>query len=211
MAAKPPEPIQPISPVKRKRITRTTKELTQHLLSLSGYNPNYHPEAAYRFALLGCDDKRIAELLEISKQHFDRWVKHLPAFKKALYEGQEDADAKVVSQVFRKACGYVFEEEVYERQAIYEDEYDEDGLFTGEQRFVEFDMIKVKHTKKEVPPDTTAAALFLTNRTRNRPVNERWSNRQEITGADGLPFMPTEVLDERAKEARQTLLEQAKA
>lgn len=100
-------------------------------------------ELGFKYALLGADDKKLAELFGVSVNTIDNWKKDYPEFLGSLKAGKEDADAKVADSLYHRACGYTHKE------------------------------VKVFHSNGEIithevdkhyPPDTTAIAYWLNNR-----------------------------------------------
>lgn len=120
------------------------------------------------FALLGLTEQEMADHLGISLSTFENWKKTRVKFSKALYEGKEGADSKVVAALYKRALGYKVQEVSYEK--VKEGEFnkeDGDQIVAAEY--------KKKVTLKEVPPDPNAARYILNNRQK-----KHWKERQEI-------------------------------
>lgn len=119
---------------------------------------------AERLALGGYSDERIAQVLGVSKQTFYEWQKKHPDFLDCLMKGKELAVAEVSVSLFKRAKGYETEEV---RQEI------DPATKT---------ITKITKTKKKIPPDTSAATLFL--KAKNP---KHWNVKQEVdvTSSDG--------------------------
>jgi uncharacterized protein YjcR len=64
-----------------------------------------YADQAFKYALLGADEARIAELLEVSVKTIDRWKLAHKEFKTALYDGRVRADAEVAYSLYHRAKG----------------------------------------------------------------------------------------------------------
>lgn len=121
------------------------------------YDPDFHPEWARKFALMGATGEEIAHHLEISPRTFEVWkVKH-PEFMQSIKDGGAKADAQVSDKLHQRAMGYVK---------------------TVEQAFKvkkgkDLEVVEIVTLKQEEAPDTKAATLWLSNRQRNK-----WKDRQ---------------------------------
>jgi hypothetical protein len=82
-------------------------------------------------------------------------------FSELLKEGREIADYKVENALFKRACGFEFEETTNEVRM------NQDGS-AGQ-------VISVRRVTKVIPPDTGAAMAWLKNR---QP--EKWRDKQDI-------------------------------
>jgi hypothetical protein len=100
-------------------------------------------EQAYKFALLGADDARMAKLFGVSTVTFNAWKTKYPEFFNALKEGKDIADAEISKALYHRAKGYSHPD--VEVKVI-------DG------QVVMVDLIK------HYPPDTGAAMAWLKNR-----------------------------------------------
>ena len=70
------------------------------------YDPDYHPEHAYKLALLSHTDEEIAAFFEIDVVTFYRWQERHDEFRKAVTRGKIPADAEVRRSFHKRACGY---------------------------------------------------------------------------------------------------------
>jgi hypothetical protein len=122
-------------------------------------------EEATNYCLLGSTDIQLSEFFRVPLEDIKYWAKHIDEFAYALEKGRLAADARIASAMFRKAEGFVQQEE--RLMTV--------GLGKG--------VSHVKKVKTDVyyPPDTQAGKFWLTNRSRN------WRDKQshELTGADG--------------------------
>jgi hypothetical protein len=122
----------------------------------SGYKSAY-VDQAFKFCLLGLDDRRIAELLGTSRAGLDRWRRAFPAFKRAFERGRDEADSKVAKALYERAMGY---------------EHPAEKIFLSKTGQV----VRVRYIQ-HYPPDTAALTFFLANRQR-----ELW--RRDPIGGD---------------------------
>ncbi|MPR13321.1 terminase [Microvirga tunisiensis] len=129
------------------------------------YDEAYHPEYAYKFALLGMTDEEMAGAFRICTQTFYTWQDEHPAFLEALQLGKEPADGNMVMSFYKRGTGFWTESE-----KIF---YDKDEI-NREERVVRVPT-RVYH-----PPDAGAALSWLKNR---QP--DRWRDRKEITHDPG--------------------------
>lgn len=126
---------------------------------------------AFNYALLGVTDIQLAEFFGVSKQTINSWKKEYPEFLSSLKAGKEEADAKVSEMLYKRAIGYDYNEVRTDKK--------------GRK------ILKTITTKKQVPPDTTAAIFWLKNR---QP--ELWRERiiNEMTGKNGEPLQQSIII-----------------
>ena len=116
-----------------------TKWLTEDgLLLLQGWARN------------GLTDEQIAHNCGIGMTTLNTWKAKYREIREALKEGKEAVDLLVENALLKRALGYTYEENTYERKQI-----TEEGD-TG--------MVLTKTVTKEVIPDTTAQIFWLKNR-----------------------------------------------
>lgn len=135
------------------------------------YNSKYHDDWGWSLAVKGATNGEIAEAFGISERTFNRWCKKFSSLNIAVQEGKTIANAKVIRSLYERAIGITTEDT--EKSVI----LDEHGNPKP---------IKVRTYKKEYPPDTMAIMYWLNNRER-----DSWRQRQEITGANGTPLVPS--------------------
>lgn len=131
----------------------------------SSYRPEFAKQA-YNLCLLGATNDDLAKALGVAGSTIDLWIAENEEFSGSVKSGREEADAKVASRLFSRACGY-------KHQAV---KIVADAK-TGAEHIVPY--------TERYPPDTVAAIFWLKNR---RP--ELWRDRQEITGKDGKDLIP---------------------
>jgi hypothetical protein len=112
----------------------------------SGYKSAY-VDQAFKFCLLGLDDKRIAELLGTSRAGLNRWKRSYPRFREAFERGRDGADAAVAGALYQRAIGYS-----HPAEKIH---FDKDGNVHRAPYIQHY------------PPDTPALNFFLANRQRD--------------------------------------------
>lgn len=150
----------------------------------TAYDPEKHPEQAYRMALLMLTDEEIADCLLIDVSTYYRWQEKHPEFREAVTRGKLPADGEVVVGFKKRATGY---------------EYASEKIVTlsggeGEGSYVERVAITV-----HVPPDPGAALNWLKNR---QPDKWRDKKQLELEGEDGEPmaFPVVRVYSPKPKE-----------
>ena len=102
-------------------------------------------------SLSGAGEKDIAEFIGISQKTLTKYKRENAEFKDAV-EQKKNSDALVIKAFFKRACGYVAEEETTEFK----------GKKTPEGEVLDELVIK-KKTKKDVPPDLNAIKWWLEN------------------------------------------------
>lgn len=129
------------------------------------YRPEFAEQAA-KLCALGATDYELADFFGVDTRTIYRWKNVHADFCQSVTCGKEAADERVERALFNRAVGYTFEsEKVFQHQ--------------GE--------IVRAPTTEHIPPDPSAAKLWLTNR---RPDQWRDKQIQELTGAEGAPLVP---------------------
>ena len=132
----------------------------------SKYKAEY-AEKAYKLCLLSATDQQLADFFEVSVSTLNLWKEKHPKFSESLKAGKEEADAKVADSLYNRALGYSHQDTHISN-------------YQGEITKTEI----IKH----YPPDPTSAIFWLKNRQR-----QHWTDRKEVTGADGSPLIPDEM------------------
>lgn len=133
------------------------------------YRPEFAEQAA-KLCSLGATDYELADFFGVDTRTIYRWKHVHDEFCQAVTCGKERADERVERALYNRAVGYTFEsEKVFQHQG---------------------EVIRAP-TAEHVPPDPSAAKLWLTNR---RPDQWREKQVQEHVGADGGPIK-TETTD----------------
>jgi len=120
------------------------------------YDENYHPKSVFKLCLLGLTDKEMADYFEIAESTFHLWKLNHPKFSESITRGKTDADAKVARAMYQAAIGY---------------KHKETKFFVVSQGVGLGSDIETREVIKQYPPDMKAAAMWLSNRTKN------WRNR----------------------------------
>lgn len=131
------------------------------------YKPEYAEQSA-KLCALGATDYELADFFKVDTRTIHRWKHAHEEFCHSLIAGKENADARVERSLYNRAVGYTFEsEKVFQFQGV----------------------IVRAPTVEHVPPDPSAAKLWLTNR---KP--EEWREKQEIDhkSSDGS-MTPTRI------------------
>lgn len=131
------------------------------------YKPEY-VEQATKLCALGATDYELADFFGVNTATIYRWRNVHLDFCEAVTCGKAAADERVARALFNRAVGYTFEsEKVFQHQG----------------------QVVRAATVEHVPPDPSAAKLWLTNR---RP--EEWREKQEVDhkSSDGS-MTPTRI------------------
>lgn len=129
------------------------------------YRADIYPEMARRFFLLNPNaiDKDLAVFFDVSEKTIANWKREYEDFKAAIREGKVQADTNVADALYNRAIGY--------SHAAIKIMSDPES-----KKIVKVDYIE------QYPPDTQAAKLWLTNRSKH------WKDKQtvEIEDPDDL-------------------------
>lgn len=115
------------------------------------YDQTWHPDMAYKFALLGLTGKEIARLFEIAESTFELWKVKYSEFSESIKRGGNYADAQVVEKLYQNAMGFVYKSQ----QAV------------TVKKGKDIEEIQIVVLYKENPPDPKAIAYWLKNRQRH--------------------------------------------
>jgi hypothetical protein len=162
--------------------TKKTKTIKNPVGNPTKYRVEYNT-IVKQLASKGFLDKEICEVLLITNATFILWKKTYPDLLKALEEGKADPIQEVVRALKKRALGCTVEERIYEPKMIKRN----GKLIPSKHR-----VTLIRKTKKELPPDQGACALYLKNRD---PDN--WRDKQEIehSGSLGYKVIPDEIDD----------------
>lgn len=113
-------------------------------------------DQAYVLSSKGFRDKELIEFFRICEQTLYNWKREHPDFLEAITRGKDEFDTAAVEVSFlKRAMGFEYSEDYVARKS------------NGDT--------VVRKIKKYMPPDTTAAFLWLKNRN-----SKRWRDKQEI-------------------------------
>ena len=126
------------------------------------YNADYHDDWAWSLAIKGSIDNEIADAMGVSVRTINRWKNDHVSFRKKLETGKAAADAKVEASLYKRAIGYEYEES----DMLMEMDV------SGNQK-----PLRIKKTKKHIPPDTMAGIYWLNNRSRK---TGEWTQKQDV-------------------------------
>jgi transposase len=128
------------------------------------YREEYHPDLAYKLCLLGHTNAELATVFEVSEKSIENWIEKYPEFAEEVFKGRDIADAEIALSLHQRAKGY-------KHRAV---------------KIMQNNGVVIQQAYTEhYPPDTQAAALWLTNRR-----GKKWKNKQsnEVGGPDGEPL-----------------------
>lgn len=129
------------------------------------YKPEY-AEQAFRLCLLGLTDEELAKYFEVDPSTVSNWKNDHVEFLEAVIGGREKADGKVAEGLYKRACGYEFDEVTFERIVL--DDTPVEELKDQENDDVKKDAYKKKVVTKHLPPDPGAAMNWLKNRQKTK-------------------------------------------
>jgi len=134
---------------------------------------------AARLVASGHSEKDLGYVLGVKSCTIAKWKQRYPQFAAACSNGKGIAKNYLVSNGLKAACGYDYDEEVWENRVVGED---------GEGK-PKKEMVCVKRTKKHQKPDASLLQFFLINmspdftNTRTVNINEKRENLDfQITG-----------------------------
>ncbi|MGZ8220029.1 MAG: hypothetical protein ACXWT0_00125 [Methylobacter sp.] len=201
-----PKPKQKTKPVAKRVIEveevewEDVDEKAERLHGNSKYDQRFN-EQAYKLCLLGATDEELGDFFNVDESTINRWKISFPIFCESINRGKIAADAEVAASLFKRACGYQYNE-VKTKEAVVMIDLNGEAVFSDDLKPVE-----VVTTVKEVSPDTGAAFIWLKNRR-----SKDWKDKQEIEinntlGKDMLQRLETEMMDRlEASRARQRLV-----
>lgn len=153
----------------RRRDERWTKRKKGQLGAPTKYREEYC-EQALRLCLLGATNEELAQAFHVATSTIQEWINNHHDFSASVQEGRQIADAKVAERLYQRALGY---------------EHDSEEI-----KVINDEVVRVP-TRKQYPPDTAAAFIWLKNR---RP--SQWRDKQEIAHTADVTVRRTEELDE---------------
>ena len=116
----------------------------------------------------GLTDEQIAQKIGIRRDTLYDWKNRFSDFSDALKKGKEVVDIEVENALLKRALGYEYTETMTETS--------EDG-------------VKVRKTRKFIPPDVTAQIFWLKNRRA-----EAWREKQVVEVSEETLTRAKEIL-----------------
>lgn len=114
-----------------------------------------HVRQVYKLALLGATNAELADFFNVTEARLTVWLEDCHPFSQARKLGQLDADARVAKSLYKRACGYEFNE-------------DKAFSYMGD--------VEVVRIRRHMPADVNAAKFWLKNRQR-----DKWKEQPEMT------------------------------
>jgi len=142
------------------------------------WNPIYI-EIVKELANEGYIESEIQRLIHISVATFNRWKKDHPEFLKALKEGKENPDKKVVKALYENALGGEY---TTKKPIVVSD---------GAQLGSHIEMVEVK---ERIPANVTAQIYWTKNR-----LPREWKDKQDIEHSGKMEYkvIPDEILEDK--------------
>ena len=158
------------------------------------YNKDIHPKQVLKYALLGLTDAQMAGALEIDEATLNRWKKIHIEFCESVKRGKFEADANVVSTLYKRALGHTQKSKV----AFKVKKVDEES---GKL----YDTIETVEAEQYYPPDMIATIFWLKNR---QP--EYWRDKKEVEIEDRRTLDTSKISDSALNELEAALLNEEK-
>lgn len=142
------------------------------------YEPDSHPILAHKYCLLGCSNERLAEFFNITVITLEEWMRSHPEFSRAVLEARDYADANVAHSTYNRACGYDFVEKAYERVTVRD--LKGNPIVDEATGRAKTELVLKRKNIKHIPADIAAAKFWLWNRTKNKPADQQWNDKQSV-------------------------------
>lgn len=126
------------------------------------------PKHAFRLALLGLNNDEMAIGLGITTYTLETWLKDKPEFRRAVNKGRQEADSKVVRALYKRACGY---------------QYEDTHISVIKDSQTQQPIVVTTPVVRHQPPDVQAAIFWLTNRQR-----DLWTNTSRVEHSGKITF-----------------------
>ena len=138
---------------------------------------------AHGYALLGCSNEEIAELLGIDRDTFAKWTVEYPSLAKAIHSARFDANVKVVDALHRAARGFKHRETKL-------------NVVGGR--------LEKTTITKAYPPNVHAATLILANR-----MGKHWKDAKTVehSGAISLAALVDQSYGDKAKPVEAQVID----
>jgi|GEM_PF-703400 len=169
------------------------------------YLPGFDRQA-HLLCRLGATDAELAEFFRVSERTVNNWKRMYVTFFQSIKSGKMWADAEAADGLFRRATGFRYTEVKTKKVRTMADDDGDGGIVAaGDDDLL---VVEVVTTEKEMPPDTSAAFIWLKNR---RPKD--WRDKIEIESTAKLdPEMMARIKTEfvermaAARERQQKVL-----
>ncbi len=153
------------------------------------YDVDFHPKQALKYSLLGLTDTQMAGAFEIAESTLNNWKNEYPEFLESLKKGKIEADANVVSTLYKRALGHTQKSKVPLKMKKVDSE-------TGKL----YDTVEIVETEEYFPPDMVATIFWLKNR---QP--EYWRDKKEVEIEDKREINTSLLSDSTLDEIEQAL------
>lgn len=153
------------------------------------YDPDFHPKQALKFSLLGLTDVQMSGAFEINPDTFYQWQKKYPEFSESIKKGKLEADANVVSTLYKRALGHTQKSRV---------PFKVKKIDPGTGKL--YDTIEFAEEEQYFPPDMIATIFWLKNR---QP--EHWRDKKEVEIDDKRELNTSSLSDSALDEIEQAL------
>ncbi|WP_428668074.1 terminase [Runella sp.] len=128
---------------------------------------------AYNYCLLGADDVFLSKAFEVNVDTIYEWKKKHKEFSESIKRGKMIADGTIAASLFKRAKGFKFEEETFERVKKHQQPLPSENNPHPEP-VVSDKLVVSKRVIKYFPPDPLSMIFWLKNR---QP--EMWREKPE--------------------------------
>lgn len=153
------------------------------------YDADFHPKQALKYSLLGLTDVQTAGAFEINPDTLYQWQKKYPEFSESIKKGKFEADANVVSTLYKRALGHTQKSKVA---------FKVKKIDSGTGKL--YDTIEFAETEEYFPPDMIATIFWLKNR---QP--EHWRDKKEVEIDDKRDLDTSKLSDSALEELENAL------
>lgn len=158
------------------------------------YDADFHPKQALKYSLLGLTDSQMSGAFEIDEATLNRWKIKYPDFCESIKKGKFEADANVVSTLYKRALGHT-----QKNRKPFKVKQIDPG--TGKL----YDTIEFAEEEVYFPPDIVATLFWLKNR---QP--EQWRDKKEIEIDDKREIDTSLLSDSSLDDIEQALKQDEK-
>lgn len=153
------------------------------------YDPDLHPKQVLKYSLLGLTDSQMSGVLEIDEATLNRWKLKYPDFCESIKKGKIEADANVVSTLYKRALGHTQKSKI---------PFKVKKIDPGTGKL--YDSVEIVETEEYFPPDMIATIFWLKNR---QP--EHWRDKKEVEIEDKRELNTSALSDSALDELEQAL------
>lgn len=153
------------------------------------YDIDLHPKQAFKYSLLGLTDTQISGAMDISEATLNNWKKKYSEFLESIKKGKIEADANVVSTLYKRALGHTQKNKTAIKVRKIDPKTEK-----------MYDTVEIVEEEVYFPPDIVATLFWLKNR---QP--EHWRDKKEIEIDDKRDLDTSLLSDSSLDDIEQAL------